>query len=369
MKLNTKTKLRSISKNITTLLLPLALLIATGITMTGCHSSKYYMTRPVTVNTTPGASIFWQDGDKILTVDTSGQAKIYMSEQQYRKGHKRIVVAKAGYVPQTVSLRKKFNIRSIYNILFPPAFLWAHYTTIDFKKENNIPAGPLSSHDAEAYMKMADEASSPKKKARLLKNAVYQDPDNAHGMAALSLNKLSELYFETKDYKQSALCAARACDIAPGDMSGMKNMQRANAAITAKAEKRMRRAAMWANIANVTSTALTAAATFMPGGTTGSSDYQTTANYGNTPSKGNKSNKEVKIAGRKVPESLNINNSRRTYYKYTDLLIRMKTYHETEYNANERINIQKKMRQIRENLAKKGEKMPKSEWEDWDGKK
>lgn len=60
--------------------------------------------------------------------------------------------------------------------------------------------------------------------------------------------------------------------------------------------------------------------------------------------------------------SINENTAKDTYNKYVGQLQEMKTFWETKYNKNQRIQIQTNMRKIREEWG-----FPKSEWEDWDG--
>lgn len=336
--------------------------------ISGCHSSKYYMSREISIKTEPDATIFWEDGRKITTADSKGHAKVNLSEYLYRKGNKKIIVAKTGYEPTTAALKKKFNPRVTRNILFPPAFLWAHYTTVSFKKENVVTIPSLtSSQTSVEYLRQADESSSRKKKVKMLRNAIYQDPENKSGLAAISANKISELYYETKNYDDAYYWAECARLIDPTDETYLLNMQKATDAIAVKAEKKRRRAEMWANIANATSATLTAAAALMPGpgGQTSQADNSTASGIKTTGSK----KKTVEKAGMTVSESLSIRQLRDTYYKWVDQLIYMKTYYETQYNAKDRVYIQGNMRQIRENLAKKGDKIKKSDWEDWDGSK
>lgn len=340
-------------------------LLSACVAMSGCHSSKYYMSRQVSVKTEPEATIFWEDGRKITMADAEGSAKVSLSEYEYRKGNKKIVVAKAGYEPQTASLRKKFNLRVTRNILFPPAFLWAHYTTVSFKKENVVSLPVVSQRLSPVeYLRLADEASSRKKKVKMLRNAIYQDPENQSGMAVMSANRISELYYETKDYTDACYWAECARLIDPADDAYLLNMQRATEAIAAKAEKKRRRAEMWTNIANAASVTLASAAALMPGGNSASADYGG-AIAGAKPEAGDR--KAVAKAGMTVAESQNINQSRNTYNKWVGQLIDMKTNYERNYNARNRVYIQGQMRQIRERLAKKGVKISKSEWEDWDG--
>ena len=47
----------------------------------------------------------------------------------------------------------------------------------------------------------------------------------------------------------------------------------------------------------------------------------------------------------------------------------MNTYYETEYNSSRRVEIQGKMRGIREKLKHGGYNQTQSSWETWDGSK
>lgn len=62
------------------------------------------------------------------------------------------------------------------------------------------------------------------------------------------------------------------------------------------------------------------------------------------------------------------NTDSHTYSSDESLLIKMHTYWETQYNDNERRNIQRRMKQIRTKWVDKGYQFYHSPWEDWDGK-
>ena len=63
------------------------------------------------------------------------------------------------------------------------------------------------------------------------------------------------------------------------------------------------------------------------------------------------------------------NKDSNSYSSYESQLIKMNTYHESEYNDSDRRQIQQKMRDIRTKWEGRGYKMFHSTWEDWDGSK
>lgn len=260
--------------------------------LTSCHTSKFHMARKVNIKTAPNATLFWENGQKMAHADSLGNAKVAISESMYRNGYKKITVAKAGYEPQTVKLKTRFNRRVLYNLFFPPAFLWGHYTTVSFKKLNLVRMDVRTENDALTYLTMAQDASSKRKKSKLLKSALYQDPDNEQGLAIVALNRLAELYYETKDYEDSQHWASCGKIIDPEDDLSKENFQRAINAMAEKAERKRRRAEMWNMILSTTSQGLAAASTIMSGV---SGTGTTTAAYtGSTGSSGTVKAKKAK---------------------------------------------------------------------------
>ena len=63
------------------------------------------------------------------------------------------------------------------------------------------------------------------------------------------------------------------------------------------------------------------------------------------------------------------NRDSNSYSNYESQLIKMNTYHESQYDDNQRRSIQQKMKNIRTKWESKGYKMFHSQWEDWDGRK
>lgn len=68
-------------------------------------------------------------------------------------------------------------------------------------------------------------------------------------------------------------------------------------------------------------------------------------------------------------EASNKNRDSNSYSNYESQLIKMNTYHESQYDDSQRRSIQQKMKSIRTKWEGKGYKMFRSQWEDWDGRK
>lgn len=249
-------------------------IITIGITLccilSSCHSSKFYMARNVNVQTEPNATLFWENGGEIATADDGGQAVIAVSEYMYRKGYKNITAAKAGYEPQTIALQKKFNKRVLYNLISPLFFIFGHFSTVDFNKTNTVALNALSATDARSYLSMANQESSMKKKTDLLRNALYQDPENEHGVAIVCVNALSDLYYQQKAYEESLSWAEYGTIIDPENADIQKKYMRAETAIAARAErKRIRRENAMNILSAVSAGVSTVAANYPSAGSVG----------------------------------------------------------------------------------------------------
>ncbi|MCH5178260.1 MAG: hypothetical protein J1F13_01155 [Prevotellaceae bacterium] len=358
MNLNKKLTLNSLFPKHRLHFLYLVVGIILCITFSSCHPTSYYVTHNVLVETNPNATIFWEDKQKIATADSAGFATINLSEYMYRKGYKKITVAKEGYEPQTVSLNKKFNTRVLYNVIFPYAFMWAHYKKPNFKKPNTIYLDTRAQNDAQSYLNMANKTKSKKKKVALLKKSIYQDPENENGVGIISTNTLSDFWYTRKDYEESQLWAKYGIDIDPNNTKSLVYVERARNAIIAKAERKRRRAEMWGAILSVTPTVLSTAASFTSIGKTNATGL--TDNVSNSTSTSNK--KSQTKTGGGVASAQNERTARKTYNDYVSQLIDMKTFPE-RYNDTQRRNIQSSMRSIRQQWG-----FPKSEMEDWGGK-
>lgn len=68
-------------------------------------------------------------------------------------------------------------------------------------------------------------------------------------------------------------------------------------------------------------------------------------------------------------EASNKNRDSNSYSNYESQLVKMNTYHESQYDDSQRRSIQQKMKSIRKKWESKGYKMFHSQWEDWDGRK
>lgn len=79
-----------------------------------------------------------------------------------------------------------------------------------------------------------------------------------------------------------------------------------------------------------------------------------------------KNNSSSKSSGN---EASNKNRDSNSYSNYESQLIKMNTYHESQYDDSQRRSIQQKMKSIRTKWEGKGYKMFHSQWEDWDGRK
>lgn len=100
-------------------------------------------------------------------------------------------------------------------------------------------------------------------------------------------------------------------------------------------------------------------------GTYSSSDYGSSSSSDSYSSSSSSSSSSE----HSTSEMTSKNRDARTYSDYESQLIKMNTYWETQYNDNQRREIQQKMKSIRSKWESRGYRMQHSEWEDWDGRK
>lgn len=338
--------------------------LAVILVLAGCHSTNYFMHRNFTVQTTPGASLFWEggkfDGGYIKTVDDNGIAVIGISKSEYRRNKlKKIIIAKEGFEPQVLKLDTKFNASVLWSILFPPAFIWGKYTTLDFKGENRLLLSTTSPKSAADYWEAACSAKREKQKEELLRQALLQDPLNAQGIGIQAADQLSSIYFKNKEYTTALQYTTTMLRMNPQSQEGMARNKQINMAIAEKTAKKLRRIERL----NKSAKGLQAFSNTL------NANMATVNNYGTTPSSDTSSQPSASGSSKKgkkqssVTAAQNERTDRRTYNNYVDQLSRMKTGLD-QYNDTNRRKIQSEMRKLREKYN-----FPKDELEDWNGSK
>lgn len=366
---NIKLKLRHITRS-----LPILTLI---VLLTSCHSTKYFAGNNIVIETTPGAALLWKDGkfdggflvtnagflksgNAIRTANDKGIAVFSLSKSAYHRNKlKKIMIAKEGFEPQELKLATKFNSRVLWSILFPPAFIWGKYTTLNPKGENKLLLSQKSKYTANEYWEAANSAKKNREKIELLKQALYQDPLNAQGIGIQVANQLCDIYFDKKDYDRANQYATAMLLMNPHHDKGREKAEQIRLALAEKAAKKARRLER----IQKTNKALQAFNTALTASNSATMSSNSGANYNqhtdsSIQKSSSKSRKKVSVS-----DAQNEMRDRRTYSNYMDQLSRMKTGLD-QYNDTNRRNIQEKMRQLR---TKHG--FPKNELEDWDGSK
>lgn len=338
------------------------LLMMTVTILTGCYSLKHYTPKMVTIETTPEASVFWHggtfDGRYIQTANNEGVVKTGTSEYWYRKyNQKKVLIAKEGYEPVELKLATKFNTKVLRNLLFPPAFLWGKYTTINPDKKNRKTLSVPSRHTAAEYFEAAQKSKG-KRQKEMLKQALYQDPVNRQGIGKQAAGILSDIYFGKKEYNTSAQYAATMLGMSPLNEDGKDKLNRANLAVAEKAARKQRRIERFNKFgqnAQAFSAALAANAAAMNGSS--STNYS----QGSSTVSSQSSKKKKNTKSTSVGSAQNERTDRRTYGNYVDQLSRMKTGLDS-YDDSTRRNIQSKMKEIRQRWG-----FPMNELENWNG--
>lgn len=331
-------------------------------TLTGCYSDKYYTPKTVVIETTPEASVFWHggtnDGGYIQTANNDGVVTTAMSEHYYRKYKlKKVLIAKEGYEPVELKLATKFNTKVLRNILFPTAFLWGKYTTLNHKKTNMKVLSVPSRHSAAEYFEIAQQSKG-KRQVEMLKQALYQDPVNRQGIGKQAVGILSDIYYDKKEYITSANYAATMLGMSPLNEDGKDKLNRANLAVTEKAARKQRRIERFNKFgqnAQAFSAALAANAAAMNG------NSSTNYSQGSSTVSSQSSKKKKNTKSTSVGSAQNERTDRRTYGNYVDQLSRMKTGLDS-YDDSTRRNIQSKMKEIRQRWG-----FPMNELENWNG--
>lgn len=351
-------------------------LITILVLLTSCHSTKYFAGNNIVIETTPGAALLWKDGkfdggflvtnagflksgNAIRTANDKGIAVFSLSKSEYHRNKlKKIMIAKEGFEPQELKLATKFNSRVLWSILFPPAFIWGKYTTLNPKGENKLLLSQKSKHTASEYWEAANSAKKNREKIELLKQALYQDPLNAQGIGIQAANQLCNVYFDKKDYDIAKQYATAMLLMNPHHDKGREKAEQIRLALAEKTAKKARRLER----IQKTNKALQAFNTALASSNTatisnGSTNYSQSSDS-SVQKSSSKGRKKVSVS-----DAQNEMRDRRTYSNYVDQLSRMKTGLDP-YNDTNRRNIQEKMRQLRKKHG-----FPKNELEDWDGSK
>ena len=191
---------------------------------------------------------------------------------------------------------------------------------------------------------------------------------------------IAQYYFDKKKYKDAIAYADSMLRIHPKDEIALMVSQNAEAAISARKEKRKR---IWRNIGKVAETTLNVglvvANTFSNNGTStvpvdNVSFTSDEPEYDNSSSSNEQEREELKKKAKESKKKADFLNSRgysrltKAYDGYDNQLVRMQTYPENYYDDNERKKIQKEMKRIREEIKSRGFEIPKSPREDWNGR-
>lgn len=362
----------------------LLFVISFSILLTGCGTSKYAETRNVEIKTLPKACVYLpeykyypkSDGfqtemgaHKNMTekarfykflgqADEHGNIVINIGSDDYKQAGKRVLIAKSGYEDTKFKLKCKFNASTLFNILFPPAFIFDHYKILNQKKINKLDNLKKSRYTSGEYYKMAENASKEKHKIDLYKKTIFQDVANSKGDKVKALNQLALMAIDDKKWNLAYVILKRAKLYAPNDKFTQENwncLRGLVAQASAQKDKREQRFNNAMTFLNTTADVLNTTASVMPSGNPTLTTYESSST---SKDEKNKSKKKVSVS-----DAQNEMRDRRTYSNYVDQLSRMKTGLD-QYNDTNRRNIQEKMRQLR---TKHG--FPKNELEDWDGSK
>ncbi|KAA6303284.1 MAG: hypothetical protein EZS26_000523 [Candidatus Ordinivivax streblomastigis] len=143
-----------------------------------------------------------------------------------------------------------------------------------------------------------------------------------------------------------------------------------------KARAKEAKTAMWLDILSVTGAALQATGTTIQtaqslkhgssGGATSNSNNYSGNSISSNSNKNQSATSSTSTKG-SVSEVTNKNTDSNTYSDWETQLIKMNTYPEKYYNDSNRRHIQDQMKQIRQKWEKRGYRVYKSDWEDWDG--
>lgn len=128
----------------------------------------------------------------------SAYSKVTFTTQisKYEEGKKHYYAASTGYKPVKFKLHGKFRPQVFWNILFPPGFIWAHYTTLNAEKTNKFSFTKKSPYTASEYLKLAESTNSWKKQDTYLRKAIMQDAINTQGIALQASKQLLDISFK-----------------------------------------------------------------------------------------------------------------------------------------------------------------------------
>ncbi len=199
--------------------------------------------------------------------------------------------------------------------------------------------------------------NQPGVKIQLYREVIELDKELKANYTGVCLNNMGVLYENAGDRKSALSCYSQASAL--GNQQGAQNY---------KTLRRQIRAEKWQAVSN----ALESLSSSLAATANQYNSYNT--NYGNSSSNNSASYSSSKSAygsnsGHSMSEVQSKNTDSRTYSNDESLLIKMNTYWETQYNDNERRNIQRRMQQIRTKWVNRGFQFYHSPWEDWDGRK
>ena len=366
----------------------LAAIAVAALLSTSCGTSRF-TPKQIHVRTLPDACLFLNlpenslsDGFHVQTgaheklggtveydrfvgrADGDGNALVCCSEAVFRKSSKKLLIAKSGFEPTEFKIRKRFRGRVLWNVFFPPALLWGRYTAIDERKTNEMTALPVAKASGESLYREAGRRTGAKRKAALLRDAWLHDVDNTQGIALRATGDLAALALDRKDYHAAYLhlTAAQRMDAECENLRTTEQLLRRE--IASQNEKYARRA----RNREIWTTALTGVANALnaPASLTAAPQSAPAA----APSKKSKStrNYDRKSNSRVVVETQGRAIADRNYGGYVSQLVSMKFGTQAVDHA-QRKRIQEEMRRIRLEAQQQGWRIPKSEMEDWDGRR
>lgn len=165
-----------------------------AVTVSGCTTSGYVTERKVQVKTLPNASIYldrYKDYPKdseiqlIGEADSTGHATINLSPKQKDYYKKRVTVAKQGYEPA------KFKTKNSY--VFAPGNSKGSYMAPRENVMNDWTALSPSQFSAAELFQRSQTTLDKKKRWSLLRQTIYQDPNNVEGYKNRALNAMAAM--------------------------------------------------------------------------------------------------------------------------------------------------------------------------------
>lgn len=198
--------------------------------------------------------------------------------------------------------------------------------------------------------------NQPELKIQLYQEAIELDKILKSDYTSLCLNNIGAIYENAGDRKTALSYYSQASAL--GNQKAAQNYKTLRGQI--RAEKWM---AISSALQNMSSSLAATANQYNSYNNAGYSNSTYNSSSGSSSTSANSK------TGHNMSEVQLKNTDSRTYSHDESLLIKMNTYMETQYNDNERRNIQQRMKRIRAKWENRGFQFYHSPWEDWDGRK